>query len=486
MTGRTVNPAGAVLITGVRTSTTVVPLPQPLQLGAMTVTRREYVGVQVRAVLPDGTEVTGVSYALTREAPMAEIVERLVAPHVVGRELPVEDPAAGVRAAWDAALRGSAIVGRVGLVRRAIGLVDVALWDVAGKVAGLPVWRLLERSLPDGGARLGSPAHGEHGAAGAPVPPGAIAPAARPALQAGEGTSALVTPAARPAILVAAYPTPGRTARDVADEVLDRAREGWPLLKISRSPDRDLMRDLLAILRAELPGVTGRPTEAGRSGVVVDVGFGWRDADDALADLDAWGIGARAGVGEPPALAWLEDPVLPEDAAGAARVREVTGLPLAIGDEVTDPEVFARLAALGAFDVARVDVVGIGGITAADPLVRSWQGAGLVTSSHVYPEVSVHLGGAAGIGVETFERSPQGNPYDPAPLLVEGGPTFSGGTALPPEAPGLGFTLTPAYFTFAAEPSLPCMRLASETGPVTTTTACSTDDNRMLDDQEDR
>lgn len=442
MTGRTTGPGGLARVTDVRTSTTVVALPQPLQLGAMTVTRREYVGVQVRAVLPDGTEVTGVSYALTREAPMAEIVERLVAPHVVGRELPVDDPAAGVRAAWDAALRGSAIVGRVGLVRRAIGLVDVALWDVAGKVAGVPVWRLLE--------------------------------------------SGPVGPAARPAILVAAYPTPGRTARAVADEVLDRAREGWPLLKISRSPDRDLMRDVLAILRAEVPGVTGREAEAGRSGIVVDVGFGWRDVDEALADLDAWGIGAPAPAGEPPALAWLEDPVLPEDAAGAARIREVTGLPLAIGDEVTDPEVHARLAALGALDVARVDVVGIGGITPADPLVRSWQDAGLVTSSHVYPEVSVHLGGAAGIGVETFERSPRGNPYDPAPLLVEGGPEFSAGTALPPEAPGLGFTLSPTHFTFDLTPSQPSMRLASETRPGTTTAACSTDEDRVLDDQEDR
>ncbi|MFF3064178.1 enolase C-terminal domain-like protein [Oerskovia sp. NPDC057915] len=482
MTGLTVS---AARVTDVRTSTTVVPLPQPLQLGAMTVTRREYVGVQVRAVLPDGTEVTGVSYALTREAPMAEIVERLVAPHVVGRELAVDDPAAGVRAAWDAALRGSAIVGRVGLVRRAIGLVDVALWDVAGKVAGVPVWRLLERSLPDGAARDLPSAPGARGAA--PVPDGAapVAPSAHPDRGSSGGTTGPVVPARRPAILVAAYPTPGRTARAVADEVLDRAREGWPLLKISRSPDRELMRDLLAILHAELPAVTGRETEAGRSGVVVDVGFGWRDADEALADLDAWGIGAPAPAGEPPALAWLEDPVLPEDAAGAARIREVTGLPLAIGDEVTDPEVLARLAALGALDVARVDVVGIGGLTAADPLVRSWQDAGLVTSSHVYPEVSVHLGGAAGIGVETFERSPQGNPYDPAPLLVEGGPAFRDGTALPPEAPGLGFTLSPTYFTFEATPSLPSMRSASGSDPATTTTTRSTDD-RMLGDQEDR
>ncbi len=255
MTGRTVNPAGGVRITGVRTSTTVVPLPQPLQLGAMTVTRREYVGVQVRAVLPDGTEVTGVSYALTREAPMAEIVERLVAPHVVGRELPVDDPAVGVRAAWDAALRGSAIVGRVGLVRRAIGLVDVALWDVAGKVAGLPVWRLLESGAP---ARVPSSAHGAYGAAVVPDGGAGVDPSVHPDRGASGGVPGAADPAARPAILVAAYPTPGRTARDVADEVLDRAREGWSLLKISRSPDRDLMRDLLAILRAELPGVTGR------------------------------------------------------------------------------------------------------------------------------------------------------------------------------------------------------------------------------------
>ncbi|MBM7818762.1 L-alanine-DL-glutamate epimerase-like enolase superfamily enzyme [Cellulosimicrobium cellulans] len=425
-----VGPAARVV--AVRTATTVVPLPQPLRLGAMTVERREYVGVRVVAETDDGRTVAGESYALTREAPMAELVDRLVAPHVVGREVVASDGVAArqsVGAAWEAALRGSAIVGRVGLVRRAIGLVDVALWDLAGRLAGRPVWSLLD----DGADPAGSPHPGaaEHG----DVPPGAVA-------------------APRPAILVAAYPTPGRTARDVADEVLAHARAGWPLLKISRSPDRVLMRDLLAILRAELPEVTGRPTVAGRSGVVVDVGFGWRDADEALADLDAWGVtGAVGQSGEvEPALAWLEDPLLPEDAVGAARVRDASGLPLSVGDEVTDPEVFAHLAMLGALDVPRVDVVAIGGITVADPLVRAWAARGMVVSSHVYPEVSVHLGGAAGIGVETFDRSPAGNPYDPAPLLVRGGPAFDGGHATPPDAPGLGFTLDPDRFDLE-EPS---------------------------------
>lgn|GEM_PF-784866 len=412
MSGALAGTRAGARVVAVRTATTVVPLPQPLRLGAMTVTRREYVGVRVVLDGPDGP-VTGDAYALTREAPMAELVERLVAPHVVGRALDPADPVPGVRAAWDAALRGSAIVGRVGLVRRAVGLVDVALWDAAGKLAGEPVWRLLDRA-------------------------------------AGVAASDAVP---RPAILVAAYPTPGRTARDVADEVLAHARAGWPLLKISRSPDRALMRELVATLRAELPAATGRPAAVGRSGLVVDVGFGWRDADDALADLDAWGVVRAAGTtGDEQALAWLEDPLLPEDAAGAARVREESGLPLSVGDEVTDPEVLARLDALGALDVPRVDAVAIGGITPADPLVRGWAARGLPVSSHVYPEVSVHLGGAAGIGVETFDRSPAGNPYDPAPLLVRGGPSFEGGTALPPDAPGLGLVLDPDRFDLE-EPS---------------------------------
>ncbi|WP_244632238.1 MULTISPECIES: hypothetical protein [unclassified Microbacterium] len=115
------------------TATAQLPLPAPLQLGAMTVTRREYSAVQVT----DDDGVTGVSYCLSREAPMAEIVERLVAAHARGAD--ADDPTS----TWNRMLRGSAIVGRVGLVRRAIGLVDIALWDVAARRAGMPLWRLL-------------------------------------------------------------------------------------------------------------------------------------------------------------------------------------------------------------------------------------------------------------------------------------------------------------------------------------------------------
>lgn len=353
-----------------RTATTVVPLPEPLPLGAMTVTRREYAAVRVEQ---DGE--AGIAYALTREAPMAELVERLIAPHVLDGEL---DPGE----LWERAFRGSAIVGRVGLVRRALGLVDIALWDLAGRLAGRPVWQL-----------LGS----------------------------GDGP--------RPVMLVAAYPTPGRTVGSLVEEVVGRAEEGWPLVKISRSPDRRLMHDLLAELSRELPA---------SAGLVVDVGFGWRDADDALAELADWGR---------PELAWLEDPLLPEDVAGCARIRSASGLTVAVGDEVTDPAVLKALAEGGGIDVARLDVVALGGITPAREFVAWAAERGVPVSCHISPEASIHL---PGVMVETFPRGPGGNPYDPSPTLIAGGPAYADGHATPPVGPGLGFAFAPGTVEFGS------------------------------------
>lgn len=356
-------------IEAVRTSTAVIDLPEPLVLGAMTIARREYSAVQVTA--QDG--LVGKAYCLTREAPMAEIVDRLITPHMLGSDS--DDPTA----AWDRALRGSAIVGRVGLVRRAIGIVDIAIWDIAAQRAGVPVWQLAGVSGDD-----------------------------------------------RPAMLVAAYPMPTRSVDAIVDEVVSQAREGWPLVKIARSPDRVVMRQILARLADELPA---------RTGLVVDVGFGWRDSDEALAEIETWGD-LR--------LAWLEDPLLPEDAAGCARIRHESGLRIGVGDEVTDPRVLRDLIEIGDVDVLRVDVVALGGITPALEVIHMADSAGVEVSGHVYPEVSVHLG----IGVETFNRSLLGNRYDPSPLLVVGGPEFVSGYARPPHAPGLGFALSTEAFDF--------------------------------------
>ena len=184
-------------VTAVQTANAVLPLPQPLHLGAMTVTRREYAGVRVASA--DG--LVGSAYCLSREAPMTEIVG---SPRRRPRDRQ-RQRRPGPRV--ERMLRGSAIVGRVGLVRRAIGLVDVALWDIAAQRAKRPVWELL-------GAE----------------------------------------PGPRETMLVAAYPTPDRPVEAVVQEVVEQAAEGWPLVKISRAADPAYMGELIRALEPRAAG----------------------------------------------------------------------------------------------------------------------------------------------------------------------------------------------------------------------------------------
>lgn len=370
-------------ITHISTDTAVLDLPEPLALGDMVVTRREYGAVAIH--LSNG--IVGKAYCLTREAPMVDIINRMFAPRLLGST--VED----LPEMWQSLHRHTAIVGRVGLVRRALGLVDIALWDAASQCDGAPLGVFLDKQFPGVvPQRLpSSPSIHQH------------------------------------ALLVAAYPTKTRTARSVANEVIAHSQDGWRLFKVSRSPNHKLMAELLNILRHELP--------AGCE-VVVDVGFGWRDAPEGISELQQWGDAP---------VAWVEDPLLPEDVDGIAAIRRETGRAIGVGDEVTDPNLFKRLVDAEALDVIRLDVVALGGITPSLDLLSFAAKNQLPVSAHIYPEVTAHLG----IGVETFPR--YAGPYDPAPSFILGGPTFDRGIPTPPTTPGLGFNLDPRVFTLGKD-----------------------------------
>ncbi|GIW79830.1 MAG: mandelate racemase [Gemmatales bacterium] len=71
-----------------------------------------------------------------------------LAPLVVGED-PLDHERLGEKVYWG--LQG---IGRRGLVAHAYSAVDLALWDIKGKVAGLPLYKLL------GGAREASPVYG--------------------------------------------------------------------------------------------------------------------------------------------------------------------------------------------------------------------------------------------------------------------------------------------------------------------------------------
>jgi len=355
-------------VSAVRAGTATLPLPAPLRLGPVVVTEREYAAVEVET--DDG--LVGKAYCLTRNAPVVACVERLVTPVVMGREW------SGPEEAWDACSRATVLIGRTGLVVRAIGLVDIALWDIAAQRAGLPLWRHL------GGA----------------------------------------DPTA-PAMLVASYPLTDRTPESLAADVVRYGAAGWWLLKIARDSDPDRMRRWLETAAAGLPA---------EARLVVDAGNGWRSSDEALAELPLWG--------ETP-LAWLEDPLVPEDAESCAQIRRGGPHPVGVGDEVTHIGTFRALLDADAIDVLRLDVPAVGGVTPSLRVQELAAERGVPVSLHIYPEISAHLAPLRpGTIVETFDATiPGGNPLDPAHLLRTGGTVFEGGTATAPDAPGLGFEL---------------------------------------------
>jgi L-alanine-DL-glutamate epimerase-like enolase superfamily enzyme len=126
-------------IAAVEAYDSVVPLPRPLTVGPATVAGRSYAVVRVRT--EDGVE--GGAYAYGRGLPIAAIVERSLAPLLVGLDAarPEHARAALAAAYWPYAERG--------LFAVAASAVDLALWDALGKRLGAPLADLLGRRVDE-------------------------------------------------------------------------------------------------------------------------------------------------------------------------------------------------------------------------------------------------------------------------------------------------------------------------------------------------
>jgi L-alanine-DL-glutamate epimerase-like enolase superfamily enzyme len=70
-------------------------------------------------------------------APVRTAIEQVIQPYVVG-----QDPFM-VESIWDKVYQGTFLNGRKGVIIAALSGVDVALWDIMGKAAGQPVYKLL-------------------------------------------------------------------------------------------------------------------------------------------------------------------------------------------------------------------------------------------------------------------------------------------------------------------------------------------------------
>lgn len=94
---------------------------------------------------------------------------------------------------------------------------------------------------------------------------------------------------------------------------------------------------------------------------------------------------------EPFGLYWYEEPIVPEDVAGHARLVHELEVPIAVGESLHSPYEFEHYVEEGAVEILQIDPVTNGGITASMKAVAMANAAGMRTSSHYTDELSAHL-----------------------------------------------------------------------------------------------
>jgi D-galactarolactone cycloisomerase len=274
---------------------------------------------------------------------------------------------------------------------------EVALWDIAGQVAGQPVATLF------GGELEGIPAYASCGM--------------------------LLPPSAR------------------AESALRLCEEGFRALKIRvdpRSPER---------LEEGIAAVAATRTAVGdRMAIMVDLNQGWRMAGDVSPSIDletARGIAERlAELG----VLWLEEPLDGADLAALARLRAaVPGIRIAGGEMTrTYRELEAALDA-DAFDVHQADVVLAAGMSNGRRLAERALAKGRWYTPHTWTNgigLLANLHVAAGVGGGPFIEFP----YDPPGWTPERRDAFlaepvrpgADGVLRVPAAPGIGAVLDEA------------------------------------------
>jgi len=190
--------------------------------------------------------------------------------------------------------------------------------------------------------------------------------------------------------------------------------------------------------------------------VAVDPG-GWREdarrihaVCDAVGDDVALVIDANEGFtaetaealaqdirGRP--IAWFEEPIAGNDAAGLARLRERTGIPVGAGQMEADPRIFETLLDRGAVDLLQPNVLYCGGFTGAASIAALAESRNIrIANGAGWPLVNMHLLAGVPNGWLAEHHAAQAGIEDA--LFID--PPYPVDGRLPiPEKPGLGLSI---------------------------------------------
>lgn len=303
-----------------------------------------------------------------------------------------------------------------GVETRGVGAVDLALWDLLGRRAGLPVVDLL-----GGAVRERVPVYNT--CAG----PGYVSRSSR------QHSSNWGLDRGRYDDLQAFLDQPAALARELAAEGL-AGMKVWPFDTAAERTDGT------AILSADLD----------RGLAVVQA---IRDAVPAMQVMvelhGLWNLGAATTICRalaPLAPYWVEDPIRPDATDALARLRGAIDVPIATGETVVGRRGFLPLLQRGAVDIVTADVQWTGGLTEARRVATLADAFGVPVAPHdctgpVTFAACVHLvvsqrNGLIQETVRAFLRTWYRE-------LVEGLPEIVDGHIAPTREAGLGLRLAP-------------------------------------------
>jgi L-alanine-DL-glutamate epimerase-like enolase superfamily enzyme len=371
-------------ITSVTTYGVSCPLEAPMADAVHYIPARAALLVEVAC--DDGSVGTGESAIYGGSATATEaLIHDVLAPRVLGA-----DPTRP-ELLWQRLLWPSHQLGTGGALPMAISGLDIAIWDLLGQRAGLPLFRLLGghsdrvRAYASGGFYFDGK--------------DAAALAAR-----GFGHGKMKV---------------GRTPETPMNPLAHMVEPGFATVSLAEDLDR-----VRAVRQA--------------------VGDDFRLMVDAN---NAWNVATALAAGreyERLAVHWFEEPVATDDRAGSARLAAALDVPVAGYETESQLSGFRDLIAAGAVDVVQPDVIWAGGITGCRRIAALAYAAGLPCVPHVYStavSIAANLHFLASVPncyLLEFDQNPNALRTE---LLTEPIEPDPGAVVAVPDRPGLGIRL---------------------------------------------
>ncbi len=267
-----------------------IPLRAAVSDAVRRITHRDSLIVRIRTT--DGLEGVGFTLGYDGSKAMVSMVDTIFRPILEGAG------ALDAERLWAEMYRQSIQAGRRGAALRAISAIDIALWDLRGKAARMPVMHLLG-------------VHSTH----------------------------------LRCYATGGYYREGQTVDELVREMAGYVEQGFTAIKLKvgkLSATEDEAR--LSGVRKEL----GDDIE-----ILLDANGGWPDSNTAISTL------RRLEQHRP---YWIEEPVRADNIAAMARIAAALDIPVATGELESTRWAFAELLARQAADILQPDATVVGGV----------------------------------------------------------------------------------------------------------------------------